>query len=82
MPSAELKIPVPVARDWILANPWFWMTLGLAGTALGWIWVLSLADSLAPAGVNGQAWDQVFDLVRFFLIGCGLLSVGAALRIR
>jgi hypothetical protein len=70
MASAELK--VPASRDWVLANPWFWMVLGQACTALAWarlqlLNILSLDDT----------WPA-----QLFLIALGLLSVGAALRIR
>ena len=70
MASAELK--VPASRDWVLANPWFWMVLGLAITALAWsrlalLNVLSLDD----------AWPA-----QLLLITIGLLCVGGALRIR
>ena len=71
MASADLK--VPISRDWVLANPWFWMAIGLSITALAWGRIL-LLDSL----MLEDSWP----VLQFFLIGAGLLSVGGALRIR
>jgi hypothetical protein len=70
MASAELK--VPATRDWVLANPWFWMALGLAQCGSAWARVFFLnALSLE------DAWPA-----QLLLITLGLLAVGAALRIR
>src|SRR5262249_13797817 len=71
MASADLK--VPVFRDWVLANPWFWMAIGLTITALAWARIL-LLESLGL--------DDAWPLLQFLLIGAGLLSVGGALRLR
>jgi hypothetical protein len=56
------------SSDWILANPWFWMGLGLGGTLLAWGWVKALPD-VAEEG-------------RVLLIALGLLCAGGAVTIR
>jgi hypothetical protein len=66
MASAEARIAAP--RDWVLANPWFWMAIGLLATGIAGIWARALGDSLCA--------------IRFFLIGVGLPAAGAALTIR
>jgi len=66
MASAEIK--VTASKDWLLADPWFWMATGLGSTALAWAWVLGLGDSGA--------------LFRLVLIGFGMLAAGGAIAIR
>jgi hypothetical protein len=66
MASAEMR--VAAGKDWVLANPWFWMGAGLISTGLAWAWVLAFGD-------NASA-------IRFVLICFGLLSAGGAIVIR
>jgi hypothetical protein len=66
MASAEL--PRTAGRDWVLANPWWWMGLGLGCCYLAWLWILVLGQDY-PAG-------------RFTLLTIGLLSAAAAVVLR
>src|SRR5437870_8827454 len=57
-----------VPSDWILSNPWLWMLIGLSLELVAFGWV--------------RALDGDGSVVRFWLIGLGLLSVGGALTLR
>jgi hypothetical protein len=54
-------------QDWVLANPWFWMSTGLAAGGLAWV-AAALEDPLPP--------------VRFFLIILALFGAGMSVTIR
>jgi hypothetical protein len=66
MASAELR--VTAGKDWVLANPWFWMGTGLLSTGLAWSWVAAFGDGASA--------------IRFLLICVGLLSTAGAIVIR
>ncbi len=65
---AEVKPAPPSVNDWVLGNPWFWMSMGLVATGFGWVWV-----SAFPDGGSGA---------RVLLVGAGLLSAAAGITIR
>jgi hypothetical protein len=66
IPEPEPSTVAP--NHWIPANPWLWMSLGLASTAAAWVWARVSSEAESPG--------------RFLLIGVGLLSAAGAVVIR
>lgn len=65
---ASANLALPARRDWILANPWAWMGVGLVSCAWAWAWTRTFGT---------QASDY-----RALPVALGVLAAGAAVALR